>query len=153
MFEDTQIPEGMSPEVLEHLMFPKNYGKLEEPTCAGIAMDEKTNEYVIFYLKLNDDNIQDVKFATNGCQDTVVIGSMFSDMIIENNIAYAQVAIQKMHEKLVNMSEQQKVCAEIVFSSFVAAMLNKENREAGKDEEVHILKMKESCDLEGKKDE
>lgn len=153
MFEDTVMPEGMSPEVLEHLMFPKNYGKLDTPTCVGIAMDEKTNEYVIFYLNLTNEHIDDVKFATNGCQDTVVIGSMFSDMILGNDTTYAQTAIQKMYEKLGNMSAQQKVCAEIVFSSFVAAMLNRDNREAGKDEEVHVLKMKESCDLEGKKDE
>lgn len=150
MFTNTKLPEGMNPETLEHLMNPKNYGKLEEPSCVGVALDEKSGEYVIFYTLLDDDIVKDARFATNGCQDTVVIGSMFTEMIIGNNTEYAQKAIQKMHEKLGTLSPQQQVCADIVFSSFVASMLNFENISKGADEEMHVLKMKDSCDTENK---
>ena len=153
MFEDTKLPDGMSAETLEHLMDPKNYGKLEKPSCVGVAVDEKTGEYVIFYTLLDSDNIKDAKYATNGCQDTVAIGSMFTEMIIGNNIEYAQGAIKKMHEKLGTLSPQQQVCADIVFSSFVASMLNFENIANGKDEEMHVLKMKDSCEAENKNEE
>ncbi|DAB31065.1 MAG TPA: iron-sulfur cluster assembly scaffold protein [Sulfurimonas sp. UBA12504] len=148
MFENTKLPEGMNPETLEHLMDPKNYGKLENPSCVGVAVDEKTGEYVIFYTQLEGDMIKDAKYATNGCQDTVVIGSMFSEMIIANNIDYAQGAIKKMHEKLGVMSQQQQVCADIVFSAFIASMINYEHKQEGKEEEMHVLKMKESCEGE-----
>lgn len=148
MFENTKIPEGMSAETLEHLVDPKNYGKLENPSCVGVAVDEKTGEYVIFYTQLEGELITDARYATNGCQDTVVIGSMFSQMIINNDIAYAQGAIKKMHEKLGEMTAQQQVCADIVFSAFIASMLNYENKQNGKDEEMHVLKMKDSCEGE-----
>ncbi|MGB3962569.1 MAG: iron-sulfur cluster assembly scaffold protein [Sulfurimonas sp.] len=148
MFENTKLPEGMNPETLEHLMDPKNYGKLENPSCVGVAVDEKTGEYVIFYTQLEGDTIQDARYATNGCQDTVVIGSMFSEMIIGNNIDYAQGAIKKMHEKLGVMSQQQQVCADIVFSGFIASMINSTHTQEGKEEEMHVLKMKESCEGE-----
>ena len=148
MFEDTKMPEGMSPEVLEHLMNPKNYGKLEEPNGVGVALDEKTKEYVIFSILLDDMLIKDVKFATNGCQDTVVIGSMFTDMIMNNNLEYAQGAIKKMNDKLGNMSAQQQVCADIVFSAFSASLKNHENLQNGLEEELHLFKMKESCEAE-----
>jgi len=148
MFENVKMPEGMNPEVLEHLMNPKNYGKIDNPTAVGVALDEKTGEYVILYLNLEGDTILDVKYATNGCQDTVVIGSMFTDMIIKNDIEYAQKAIQKMHEKLGNLTPKQQVCADIVFTAFVAALMNNENKLAGKEEEMHVLKMKDSCDME-----
>jgi nitrogen fixation NifU-like protein len=147
MFENVKMPEGMSPEVLEHLMNPKNYGKLDEPDGVGIALDEKTKEYVIFYILLNDNIIKDVKFATNGCQDTVVIGSMFTQMIIKNDVEYANTAVQKMHDKLGKLSAQQQVCADIVFTAFIAALKNHENRQNGEDEELHVLKMKESCEI------
>jgi nitrogen fixation NifU-like protein len=147
MFEDVKMPEGMNPETLEHLMYPKNYGKLEDADGVGIALDEKTNEYVIFYANLNGDTIKDVKFATNGCQDTVVIGSMFTDMIKGKEIEYAQTAVEKMHEKLGQLSAQQQVCADIVFTAFVAALKNQENKAKGADEEMHVLKMKESCEV------
>jgi len=148
MFENTKLPEGMNPETLEHLMDPKNYGKLENPSCVGVAVDEKTGEYVIFYTQLEGDTIQDARYATNGCQDTVVIGSMFSEMIIGNNIDYAQGAIKKMHEKLGVMSQQQQVCADIIFSGFIASMINYTHKQEGKEEEMHVLKMKESCEGE-----
>ena len=148
MFENTKLPEGMNPETLEHLMDPKNYGKLENPSCVGVAVDEKTGEYVIFYTQLEGDMIKDAKYATNGCQDTVVIGSMFSEMIIGNNIDYAQGAIKKMHEKLGVMSQQQQVCADIIFSGFIASMINYTHKQEGKEEEMHVLKMKESCEGE-----
>jgi len=146
MFEDTKMPEGMNPEVLEHLMNPKNYGKLDNASGIGVALDEKTKEYVIFYTLLDGDTIKDVKFATNGCQDTVVIGSMFTEMITDNDIEYAHKAIAKMHEKLGEMTPQQKICAEIVFSAFIASLKNFENLQNGAEEELHLLKMKDSCE-------
>jgi nitrogen fixation NifU-like protein len=147
MFEDVKMPEGMSAEALEHLMYPKNYGKLDDADGIGVALDEKTKEYVIFYTKLKDDIVKDVKFATNGCQDTVVIGSMFTEMIKENDVDYAKKAIQKMHDKLGKLSAQQQVCADIVFTAFIASLQNYENRQNGADEELHLLKMKESCEV------
>jgi nitrogen fixation protein NifU and related proteins len=146
MFEDTKMPEGMNSETLEHLMNPKNYGKLEDANGVGVALDEKTKEYVIFYALLDEEIVKNAKFATNGCQDTVVIGSMFSEMIIGNDTDYAKGAIEKMHEKLGKLSAQQQICANLVFTSFIAALKNHENVKNGADEELHVLKMKDSCD-------
>ena len=147
MFEDTKLPEGMNKETLEHLMDPQNYGKLENPSCIGVALDEKTKEYVIFYTLLDADIIKDVKFATNGCQDTVVIGSMFTQMIKENNLEYSNKAIDKIQEKLGQLSAQQQICADIVFSAFKASLINLKNLQNGKEEELHLFKMKESCEV------
>ncbi len=150
MFENVIMPEGMSAETLEHLMNPKNYGKLDDANGVGVAVDEKTGEYVIFYSVLDGDSIKNARYATNGCQDTVVIGSMFTDMIIGNNTEYAQGAIQKMHDKLGSLSQQQQVCADLVFSGFVASMVNFEHIANGQDEEMHVIKMKDSCEAENK---
>ncbi len=71
---------------------------------------------------------------------------MFSEMIIGNDIEYANGAISKMHEKLGTLSPQQQICADIVFSSFIASLKNYENVKNGADEELHLLKMKDSCE-------
>lgn len=147
MFEDVKMPEGMKPETLDHLMNPKNYGKLDNANGVGVALDEKTKEYVIFSTLLDGELIKDVKFATNGCQDTVVIGSMFTEMIMDNDVEYANGAIKKMNEKLGVMTPQQQVCADIVFSAFIASLKNYENVKNGLDEELHLFKMKESCEV------
>ncbi len=149
MFENVKLPEGMNPETLEHLMNPKNYGKIDDSNCIGVATDEKTGEYVVVYVKLEGDIVKDISFATNGCQDTVVIGSMFTEMVKNNDLDYANGAIQKMHEKLGDLSPQQQICADIVFSAFIASMKNFENKSNGKDEEMHLFKMKDSCESVG----
>ena len=153
MFEDVKMPEGMNPETLEHLMDPKNYGKLDDASGVGVALDEKTKEYVIFYTLLDGETVKDVRFATNGCQDTVVIGSMFTEMIKENDLEYANGAIAKMHEKVGALSPQQQTCADLVFTAFIASIKNFENIQNGAEEELHILKMKESCEATGKEGE
>jgi nitrogen fixation NifU-like protein len=146
MYENVKMPEGMNSETLEHLMNPKNYGKLECANGVGVALDDKTKEYVIFYTLLKDNIVKDAKYATNGCQDTVVIGSMFSDMIIGNDLEYANGAIAKMNKKLGTLSVQQQICADIVFSAFLASLTNFENVQKGEDEELHLFKMKDSCE-------
>jgi nitrogen fixation NifU-like protein len=144
--KDVKFPEGMNAETLSHLMSPRNYGKFDEANGVGVALDEKTKEYVIFYTLFEDNNIKKAMYATNGCQDTVVIGSMFTDMIQDNDTDYAKDAIRRMNDKLGDMSEQQQVCADLVFSAYIASMKNHENILAGQDEELHVLKMKDSCE-------
>ena len=148
MLENVEMPEGMNTEIIEHLMYPKNYGKLENPSCTGIAMDEKSGEYVIFYTLLENDIVTDVKFATNGCQDTVVVGSMFTEMIKGENTDYVNKAMKKMVQKLGNITPQQQICAELVLNSFAVSMVNFQNLAKGQEEEAHILKMDQSCEIE-----
>jgi nitrogen fixation NifU-like protein len=90
--------------------------------------------------------IKDIRYATNGCQDTVVIGSMFTDMIQQKDINYAMDAIKRMNERLGEMTPQQQVCADLVFRAFTASMKNYENVVNGADEELHVYKMTQSCD-------
>ena len=139
--------EELNQEIIEHLMHPKNYGKLDEPSGVGVGHDEKTGEYVVFYIKIEDENIQDVSYATNGCQDTVVLGSMFTEMIKGDSIENGKNAVEKMDQKLSGATAQQQVCAEMVLTSFIASLINRENRLKGESEEMHVIKMKESCEI------
>lgn len=149
MLENVKMPDGINKDVMEHLMYPRNYGKLENPSCIGIAADDKTGEYVIFYTLLENNVIKDVKFATNGCQDTVVVGSMYTEMIKGQTTEFANKALGLIAKKLgSNMSRKQEICAEMVLNGFVASMMNYENLQNSKEEEAHILQMAESCEVE-----
>lgn len=153
MFEDVKVPEGMNPEVLEHLMSPKNYGKLEDANGVGVAVDEKTGEYVIFYIQTDENIITDLRYATNGCQDTVVVGSMFTEMIKGGDIENGKKAVSKMEQKLGGLTPKQRVCTDMVLEAFIASLINRENLLRGAKEELHILKMQESCETEEENNE
>ncbi len=145
--EAIELPEGMNPDVIKHIMYPQNYGKLAAPDGTGVAMDENTGEYVIFTVALSPDAIRDINFATNGCQDTVVVGSMFTEMVKGESVEYAKGAIAKIEEKLGALSPQQKICADMVFNAFVASLINVANLAQGHEEEMHVIKSEESCDM------
>ena len=150
--ENIEVPEGMNPEVLKHLMDPQNYGKLDEPNGIGVAHDDKTGEFVIFYIKTDNASLSDVRFATNGCQDTVVVGSMFTEIIKGKSIEEGKKAIALLEQKIGIVTPQQRICAEMVFNAFIAALINEENLSRGEKEEMHVIKSEESCDIEEKEE-
>ena len=144
--EEIEVPQGMNPEVIKHLMNPHNYGKLDGADGIGVAHDEKSGEFVIFYINTDREMITDVTFATNGCQDTVVVGSMFTEMIKGKAIEYGKNAIVRIEQKLGVLTTQQKICAEMVFNGFIASLINVQNLARGEKEEMHVIKSSESCD-------
>ena len=72
---------------------------------------------------------------------------MFSEMIKGDNIENGQKAISKMEKKLGSLTPKQRVCTDMVLEAFVASLINRENLLRGAKEEVHILKMQESCEV------
>ncbi len=144
--EEIEVPQGMNPEVIKHLMNPQNYGKLDGADGIGVAHDDKSGEFVIFYITTDKEAITDVTFATNGCQDTVVVGSMFTEMIKGKAIEYGKNAIVRIEQKLGVLTPQQKICAEMVFNGFIASLINVQNLARGEKEEMHVIKSNESCD-------
>lgn len=145
MNKEEVVPE-VTNEILDHMMNPRNYGEIEEPDCTGIGFDEKTNEFVAVYADIKDQTIKDIKFGTNGCTDTVVAGSLFTDMIKGDTVNNAKRASQLMREKIKDVPPKQRACSMIVLTGFDAAMQNYEDRAGGRKDELCKLKMEESCE-------
>lgn len=133
-------------EVMEHMMNPKNYGKMEDPNGVGMGVDKKTGEFTMIYLKVNDGVIENITFGCNACQDTVVAGSLFTEMIKGDTLANAVKASLIMDEKLNIAPKRQQACSRMVLKAFDAALENKTNRDSGINEEIFTIDMKESCE-------
>ncbi len=123
-------------EILEHLMHPKNYGTIQDPHGVGVAHSPKSGEFVITYIKLDNSNISEITYATNGCQDTVILGSMFSEMIKGESIEYAQNSSNKMLDKITDAT--QRACAEMVIKSFRASLQLQQS-------EPFVIEIDEEC--------
>jgi nitrogen fixation NifU-like protein len=148
--ENALNSEALNQEIIEHLMHPKNYGKLDAPDGVGVGHDAATGEFVIFYVNVTDGIISDIAYATNGCQDTVVLGSMFTEMIKGDTVENSQKAVKKLEAKLSSASAQQQACAEMVLTAFGASLINRDKRLGGSGEEQHVITMKESCSTDEK---
>lgn len=138
----------LTEEIIDHMMHPKNYGKLEHPSGVGIGYDETSGEYVIVYLLTDGDDLVDIAYATNGCQDTVILGSVFTEMVKGTTVHEARDIATEMEKKIAAAPAKQQACADLVLTAFVAALVNREHRIEGGEQEMHKMKIAGTCDTE-----
>lgn len=139
--------QDVTAEILEHMMAPKNYGQMENPTCTGMGVDTKTGEFALIYLQLDDEDIiSDIKYGCNACQDTVIAGSLFTEMIKGMTLSYAKDASRRLEYKLAEAPERQRACSMMVIKAFEASLLHKMSKENGGSEDMCSLELNESCE-------
>ncbi len=138
--------EELNQEIIEHLMHPKNYGQIEPHNGVGMGYDPQTQEFVIVYLHVTKDILRNIGYATNGCQDTVVLGSMFTEMVKGDTLENAKKAAALMREQITTAPASQQACADMVLTAFDAALLNKQLRDGGDDTLMHKIAISQSCD-------
>lgn len=144
---NNQMENNLNQEIIEHLMHPRNYGPLENPTGIGVGHSEQSGEFVIFYLNSKDDILQNVGYATNGCHDTVVLGSMFTEMIKGESLEYAHKAAIKLREKVALGPVKQQACAQMVLTAFEAAQLHEQEKAAGSTEDLYTIEIGMKCEV------
>jgi len=132
--------------VIDHMMKPRNYGKMKDTNGIGMGADKKTGEFAMVYVKIIDGVLENITFGCNACQDTVVAGSLFTEMVKGDTLENAVQALRLMDEKLMGVSKKQRLCSGMVLQSFRAAIINFENRANGMDEEMFTVDLKESCE-------
>jgi nitrogen fixation NifU-like protein len=140
-------PKELNDEIIQHLMSPKNYGQIEPSNGVGMGFDPLTQEFVIFYVYVEGDDLKDVGFATNGCQDTVVMGSLFTEMIKGDTLPNAKRAAVLSKEQVQSAPPTQQACAEMVLTAFDAALLNYVKRADGEKEEMTKIAIDKSCEI------
>ncbi|MCD4758894.1 MAG: iron-sulfur cluster assembly scaffold protein [Arcobacteraceae bacterium] len=143
--QDPEIAR-VSAEVLEHMMNPKNYGKMENADGIGMGVDQKTGEFAMVYIKVNDNILSNITFGCNACQDTVVAGSLFTEMVKGDTLENAISALKLMREKILTAPKRQQACSNMVLTAFRAAIIHRDNKANGIEEEMFTIDMKESCE-------
>lgn len=154
-------------EIGKHLMQPENYGELEDANGIGVGVDRATKIYVIMYIKRDDTTLLDIKFATNGTQDTTVLGSLFTEMIKGDEIAnilesvtilesdlkenYASLPAPKIDttkpegEQVERISTENQDNVNMVLTAFRAAMRHYERKLDDIEEEQFEMSISKTC--------
>ena len=146
--EQTESGLALTDEIIEHMMHPKNYGKLDDPGGVGVGLDERSGEYVMVYIAVYGDELSHITYATNGCQDTVILGSVFTEMVKGASLDDARAMAADLGNKIAGAPAKQQACADLVLRAFDAALVNRANRDAGSGEEFHTLRIAGSCATE-----
>ncbi len=134
-------------EVLEHMMSPKNYGKIDGASGVGMGVDPTNGEFALMYLDIDENqNIKDIKFSCNACQDTVIAGSMFTEMVKGETLEYGKESASLMSEKIKLAPPKQQACSGMVIKAFDAAIKHIDDLKNGSKDEMAKLELDISCE-------
>jgi len=137
----------VSEEVLDHMMYPRNYGVMDEAQGVGMGVDKNNGEFAMVYIHLVGDILNAINFGANACQDTVVAGSLFTEMVKGDTFENAKKAAQLMDKQLEGAPKKQQACSRLILRAFDGAVINRENRQKGIEEEMYKITLKETCEI------
>lgn len=111
--------------VMEHMMNPKNYGKIEDSDSVGMGKNPQNGEKVAIYLKVkggDDPLIEDISFQAIGCTTTIVAGSLITTEAKEMNFSKAEELISATLGLLENQTPEDAACTEMVALALKASL-------------------------------
>ncbi|PIP12200.1 MAG: Fe-S cluster assembly scaffold protein NifU [bacterium (Candidatus Stahlbacteria) CG08_land_8_20_14_0_20_40_26] len=72
---------GYSEKVMEHFMYPRNVGRIENADGVGRAGNPICGDIMAIYIKVKNDVITDIKFETFGCGAAIATSSMVTELV------------------------------------------------------------------------
>jgi len=128
--------DRMSAEVMDHLINPKNYGKLPYANGIGQAIISKFEQFVVIYVSVENEKVADISFGTNAGEDTTVSGSIFTTMVKGLSVKEALETVEQMDKELELAPKKQQNDSRLILLAFKAAITNVENRKTNLNEEM-----------------
>jgi nitrogen fixation NifU-like protein len=83
--------------ILDHNRRPRNFGRLERPTCRAEGRNPLCGDQVTVTLELTDDVITDVRFEGHGCAIAKASASLMTAAVKGRTRAEAEVLFQRFH--------------------------------------------------------
>jgi nitrogen fixation NifU-like protein len=78
-----------SKEVMKHFKNPKNIGSIKNADGIGKVGNIVCGDVMMFYIKVKNDKISDIKFQTFGCVVAIAVSSALTEMVKGKTLNYA----------------------------------------------------------------
>ena len=119
---------------------PRNYGEMKDSNGIGKCLNEKTKEFLMVFIKVNDENIlENITYGCQANQDSSLSASLFTEMVKGDTLDNAIESLKQMQSHILDVPQAQKMNSGMVLHAFRAAMINRENKMNGMDEDIFII--------------
>ena len=75
------MADSYNPQVIEHLVRPRNAGELERPSGVGESGDAACGDVARFTVRISDNRLGDVRYKVYGCAACIAAGSALSELV------------------------------------------------------------------------
>ena len=111
-----------SEKVIEEYNNPKNAGQMPAPDAFGVVKGS-CGDTMEIYLKIDNDQIQEVMFMTDGCGTTIACGSMLTTMVKGKGIdAAMSITKDDLLNALDGLPEENLHCAALAIGTLRKAI-------------------------------
>src|SRR4051794_8641662 len=75
------VPDRYSPQVIDHLVRPRNAGEVSDPSGSGESGHEACGDVASFTIGLSGNVLEEVRYKVYGCAACVAAGSALSELV------------------------------------------------------------------------
>ena len=101
-------------KVMEHFMNPRNVGEIDNADGIGEEGNPVCGDMMTFYIKVNDNHLEDIKFKTFGCGAAIAVSSMVSEMAKGKTLEEAmKITPQLVAKELEGLPKQKFHCSNL----------------------------------------
>lgn len=109
--------------VMEHFQNPRNTGEIENADGIGKVGNPNCGDVMILYIKVENDNLVDVKFKTFGCAAAIATSSAASEIITGKSIEQAEkLSKDDIVKYLGGLPEEKIACSTLAPDAIRAAI-------------------------------
>ncbi len=91
--------------IVDHNRNPRNFGKLDNADKKLEGFNPLCGDRLTLYLKINDDQIDDITFDGAGCAISVASASLMTDTMKGKSIEEAESIFNEFHDLVTNEDE------------------------------------------------
>ena len=141
--ENNDELEQINAEIFSHMTNPRNYGEMKDADGVGKSLNEKTEEFLIVFIKVDENNIlENIMYGCNANQDSSLSASLFTEMVKGDSLENALESLMLMEQKIIDAPISQKMNSSMVLDAFRASVINRENRMKNMDENLFTIPLK-----------
>ncbi len=121
-----------SKTVMEHFRNPRNVGIIDNPDGMGEVGNPLCGDMMTIYLKIKDDNIEDIKFQTFGCGSAIAVSSMLTEIVMGKSIEEAKKVTNKdVAKALEGLPKNKMHCSNLGADALQLAIKDYEDNKTG----------------------
>ena len=133
------MSELYSAKVLDHFHNPRNIGSIEDANVVVQAGDPSCGDAIVFFIKIENEIILDIKFLIKGCGAAIATSSMATELIMGKSLDEAlMLNDEKIAAALDGLPEEKMHCSNMAASALHAAVFQYRSTVAGETPPVNL---------------
>ena len=112
-----------SQKVLDHIHTPRNVGSIEDANVVVQVGDPSCGDALVFFIKIEDEVIRDIKFLIKGCGAAIATSSVATELVMGKTLD----EVLTLNDQIIAMAldglpEEKMHCSNMAASALHAAV-------------------------------